>query len=427
MWSIFNYGIQMENCVRLRNSRTLATVELSNEAYASLSSNSDKSGSVKDIAGQLARLGLWVESRDDECEKYLANLKNDVEGLTGDASLIVAVTRQCNLACKYCYENGSCREGTFGKLDIENLKKIARWLVSKGCKNIDILLFGGEPLVVGIPILANVIHCCDGLAVSRKLHLITNGTLLSHHKVALFEKEHLNSLQVTLDGSQEYHDSMKTFKDGRGTFNLILDNLVYAMKHNIAEEYIIRVNCTDENIFGIEKFLREIKNRFESPHHITFSLGMVGRSFKVCKMQTSIDRIASNCSLSENAINEFVRLHKIIRDAGFFIPDYFAYSALCSNKTALSIVLEPGLRATKCTSAIGIEELSKGADDLSLFSRKTPTSLYRRCFSEECPYVPFCHLGCQHEGLIDGASIPCRICQREVLDRINTGLLRTMF
>lgn len=118
----FNYGIQMENCVRLRNSRTLATVGLSNEAYASLSSNSDKSGSVKDIAGQLARLGLWVESRDDECKKYWANLKNDVEGLTGDASLIVAVTRQCNLACKYCYENGSCREGTYGKLDIENPK-----------------------------------------------------------------------------------------------------------------------------------------------------------------------------------------------------------------------------------------------------------------------------------------------------------------
>lgn len=65
-------------------------------------------------------------------------------------------------------------------------------------------------------------------------------------------------VQITLDGLQEHHDSRRHLRDGRGTFDKIVENL------RLFEEYAIRVdirmNVDNENCrdyIGLQQKLAE--------------------------------------------------------------------------------------------------------------------------------------------------------------------------
>ncbi|MBR6641397.1 MAG: hypothetical protein IKL08_04310, partial [Clostridia bacterium] len=62
-------------------------------------------------------------------------------------------------------------------------------------------------------------------------NMTTNGTLLSD-KVVDFLSRYNFSISISLDGSKEEHDRNRKFKDGRGSFDVIIENL-----RNIREKY----------------------------------------------------------------------------------------------------------------------------------------------------------------------------------------------
>lgn len=115
--------------------------------------------------------------------------------------ITVVTTQKCNLACKGCYVD-TC---VHNDLDLEKLKEnILLPFVKLGGKTIG--FSGGEPLMYdGIIDAIRMAKQCT-LFVS----LVTNGTLLSYDMAKTLARLGVNSLQISLDSSDEaYNDSIR--------------------------------------------------------------------------------------------------------------------------------------------------------------------------------------------------------------------------
>src|SRR5437016_13805067 len=57
-------------------------------------------------------------------------------------------------------------------------------------------------------------------------HMTTNGIQLDIEFAQKMESFAPGSFKITLDGDRETHDRMRVYRDGRGTFDVIFDNVV---------------------------------------------------------------------------------------------------------------------------------------------------------------------------------------------------------
>lgn len=74
--------------------------------------------------------------------------------------LSIWVTKTCNMACSYCYEEGLIREDT-GVCEIDYIEKTIEFIntmcYKTASKKIFIKFFGGEPLIK-FPLLKNLLR-----------------------------------------------------------------------------------------------------------------------------------------------------------------------------------------------------------------------------------------------------------------------------
>lgn len=92
--------------------------------------------------------------------------------------------------------------------------------------------------------------------------MVTNGYLLD---VLLedFEKLSISSIQITLDGTQESHDSTRCLLNGEGTFNKILENIdkLTLMQKNVI--VMVRMNITNNNANLYAELHNLLKKRYD--------------------------------------------------------------------------------------------------------------------------------------------------------------------
>lgn len=151
-------------------------------------------------------------------------------------SVTFQLTEDCNLRCSYCYQINKSKS----VLDLEVAKKFIDLLLSDDtsksptvnkntCDFIILDFIGGEPFLqvelMG-DIVSYFIKRCIELnhpwARGYMISLSTNGTLYFTDKVQKFIKKYKNKLSVniTVDGNKELHDSCRVFEDGSGSYDL---------------------------------------------------------------------------------------------------------------------------------------------------------------------------------------------------------------
>src|SRR3954452_11995642 len=148
---------------------------------------------------------------------------------TGDRTsfaLTVVNSLGCNFDCPYCFQvkpRAILDDETVGLLvEVleEQLPTIERFQVT---------WFGGEPLLATdrIDELSDAfISRCDAADVAYSADIVTNGYLLTPDVARRLHASRVESAQITLDGPAETHDLMRPLRNGRGTFDVILDNVV---------------------------------------------------------------------------------------------------------------------------------------------------------------------------------------------------------
>ncbi len=156
----------------------------------------------------------------------------------GFKHLILHMTNECNLRCKYCVH--SDKYPIFSDYSAERMSMATAQkgidLYFKGFEKVKmsnpfrfpiIAFYGGEPLLEFNLIKECIEYINDNYSENNGkpiFSISTNGTLLTEEKADFFHENDV-SVAISIDGPKDEHDRNRVFADGRGTFKTIMKNL----------------------------------------------------------------------------------------------------------------------------------------------------------------------------------------------------------
>ncbi|MDF7816463.1 radical SAM protein [Runella sp. MFBS21] len=241
--------------------RTARTLVITNSLYDKL-----MRGAWDEIEDQVFEKMLQIEAivpaDNDELKTIIGRNKAAVaDGNT--LYHVIQPTAMCQLGCGYCGQNH-----TKDYISSENYDRILTRIESKfekkKYKHVEISWFGGEPLMAYAQIRAltpriQAIAAKHGCSYSSKV--VTNGLSLKEPVfLELAQKYGVTSMEVTLDGTAEYHDARRHTKEGLSTFKLIFQNLLKIYNRPDFKELgcsiSIRCNVDERNNESVKPLLQ---------------------------------------------------------------------------------------------------------------------------------------------------------------------------
>ncbi|KFL90055.1 hypothetical protein AmDm5_1322 [Acetobacter malorum] len=182
-------------------------------------------------------------------------------------ALVLNITNQCNLACTYCYEFGSDKIATpQGKkkfMTLETAKQSVDFLLEKSAqrKAVHITFFGGETLM-NFRLLRDVVLYSEERAAqigkAITFSLTTNATLLSD-EIIEFLSEHQVGVTVSIDGPSDLQNKNRVFKNGKGSYDVIVPRLRKLIEKHKSRAITARVTLTD-GVTDVTRIYRHLKD-----------------------------------------------------------------------------------------------------------------------------------------------------------------------
>ena len=236
--------------------KELEAPELASAAAAALKEKypeSEIAEALEDLA-ELTRAGqLFTE---DTYECLIDQVK---QRKTVVKALCLHIAHDCNLACRYCFAEEGEYHGRRALMSFEVGKKALDFLIANSGyrRNLEVDFFGGEPLM-------NWQVVKDLVAYGReqeKLHdkhfrftVTTNGVLLND-EIQEFVNKEMDNVVLSLDGRKEVNDRMRPFRNGKGSYDLIVPKFQKLAESRNQEKYYVRGTFTRNNLDFSEDIL----------------------------------------------------------------------------------------------------------------------------------------------------------------------------
>lgn len=282
-----------ENLILLYNSLSgkFAALDWDKKLYEQLLNCSDNMFVPTERNDTLLNNGFLVE--DHQAELKMANLKKYDFIYENTLKLEIIPTLFCNFDCPYCYE----RHNSYFMKD-ETKESIKKFIVKNISQYsaIQLFWFGGEPLLVKdyvIDLSSFVKRIAKGNNKKYAISITTNGYLLDECTFAQLYASGVRRYQVTFDGSSTYHDKKRFLKNGSGSYETILKNLVNIKNKKGFFNFNIRCNITKENCNDIKSFLETMNSHFKNDYRFKFYFRPVG-DWGGDKVKTITDQLLNN-------------------------------------------------------------------------------------------------------------------------------------
>lgn len=369
------------------------------EALARTVEAGDLSALDETATEYLTRAGVIIDDDTDENEIFSYN-RNSVKFGNDFFSTTVFLTMACNLRCVYCFqEHDNAASHMSTEIADRYIKFVKDSTVNKGCRNVAVTLFGGEPLLnidVGYHILGELQKFCTEKDLGFDASIITNGTLLTDEIINRLISYGCRSIQVTLDGVREIHDSRRITADGGGSFDKTIEAIKLLCKYRTIDT-VIRINVDRTNLESTSTLLDYIGKDGIDLTRCYVDFGIVKGDSKACA------NYAGKC-LVENEIGDALySLWKYAESKGFkydIAPARrFIYCGLYREN---NYTIMPNGDVYKCWEHAGEEEHRVGMlDNIGRFCNRTP-AFYKWMTADplknddcgSCPYLPSCGGGC---------------------------------
>ena len=201
---------------------------------------------LSDIAELTANGQLFTK---DIYEDYIEEVK---KRKTVVKALCLHIAHDCNLACKYCFAEEGEYHGRRALMSFEVGKKALDFLIANSGqrRNLEVDFFGGEPLMNWQGVKDLVAY---GRAQEKKYDkhfrftLTTNGVLLND-EVQEFANKEMDNVVLSLDGRKEINDYMRPFRNGKGSYGLIVPKFQKLADSRNQERYYVRGTFTRNNL-----------------------------------------------------------------------------------------------------------------------------------------------------------------------------------
>ncbi len=167
-------------------------------------------------------------------------------------SVCLHVAHDCNLRCGYCFAGTGDFGHTRGLMSTEVAEKAVEFIIENSGPRInsEIDFFGGEPLMNMDTVRHAVTYIRRRERETGKkfqLTLTTNGVLLND-EITQYLNDNNILLVLSLDGRREVHDSIRPFPSGKGSYDVVRNNVTKTIASRNDEKYYLRGTFTACNL-----------------------------------------------------------------------------------------------------------------------------------------------------------------------------------
>ncbi|MGN0363142.1 MAG: thioether cross-link-forming SCIFF peptide maturase [Bilifractor sp.] len=167
-------------------------------------------------------------------------------------ALCLQIAHDCNLACRYCFADEGEYHGRRGLMSYEVGKKALDFLIrnSGNRHNLEVDFFGGEPTMnwqVVKDLVAYGRSQEKGHNKKFRFTLTTNGVLLNDEIMDFCDRE-MGNVVMSVDGRKSVHDHMRPFRNGKGSYDLIIPKFQEWAERRHQDKYYVRGTFTHYNL-----------------------------------------------------------------------------------------------------------------------------------------------------------------------------------
>ncbi len=216
----------------------------------------------KESLADLIERGFLVPADCDEVKRVgqlrgILLRRREVEDIITHYNILP--TTDCNARCFYCYEGGIKRLYMTEK----TADSLVEYIVEHSKKTpVKLSWFGGEP-TMGKKIIDRICRGLQEQDISYKSNMVSNAYLFDE-SVVRHAKEvwHLESIQVTLDGTEEMYNRSKAYIYNSGNpYQRVLHNIQLLLNEKIKVN--IRLNMGVHNQENLKELADELVRRFK--------------------------------------------------------------------------------------------------------------------------------------------------------------------
>jgi uncharacterized protein len=364
----------------------------------------------------LSKHGFLVESAEAEKREMLTFL-GELVALEQAFRPTIVLNLDCNLACAYCFEGTRKGSHYLSEQTADRLLAFVRDHGLPGRQEVNVTFYGGEPLL-SFERMISLAEGSGALAAAAGIpfgfSLITNGTLLTRDRVEKLRPLGLKSASVTLDGPRETHDAARPYRDGRGSYGVILANL-----REVAGLVDLQVggNYTRENWREFPRLLDDLAAKGLSPDVVS--------KVKFDPVVQEREGIAppdfhGGCtSINESWIYEASAcLREEISRRGYRTPRIMP--AICMVDFPGQMVIGPDGAIWKCSGLIGRKQYQAGdlEHGLADVGRSHNLDSWKNDVCLACAYLPLCFGGCRYLKLLRDGEIAGTDCRAPYFDAV---------
>jgi uncharacterized protein len=307
--------------------------------------------------------------------------------------LVINPTMNCNFKCWYCYESHIKDSKMSAEIVTKVIKFSDKIIEQKKVKYFHLAWFGGEPLLyaeeVIFPILKELYHNFKSNGIEFSSSFTTNGLLINEHFIDYFKAHDANDFQITLDGDEQTHDTVRFVSKSRGSYRQILSNIKLLASRDCT--VTVRINISDQTVAGLFNIADDFSSfGDELMKKITFSFQKVWQELK--PIDAGIDA----------SIAYFRRLGYKVNYIGGR-ADTVRNSCYADKKNQATINYNGDV--FKCTARDFTSETKEGVIDIdgnltwNELEQKRMSAKFQNKPCLRCKLLPICNGGCSQNAL----------------------------
>ena len=336
-------------------------------------------------------------------------------------ALCLHIAHDCNLACQYCF----AEEGGF-----EVGKKALDFLIanSGSRRNLEVDFFGGEPLMNWQVVKDLVRYGREQEKIHNKnfrFTLTTNGVLLNDEVMEFCNRE-MGNVVLSMDGRKEVHDKMRPFRNGKGSYDLIVPKFQKFAESRDQQRYYVRGTFTHHNLDFSEDVLHYADLGFKqvsmepvvAPPEADYAI----REEDVPKICEEYDKLAKEMIKREKEGRGFNFFHFMIDLSGG--PCVYKRLSGCGSGTEY-LAVTPWGDFYPCHQFVGNEKFLLGNVDTGIVNTEIQDefkccNVYAKEKCQKCFARFYCSGGCAansynfHGSINDAYDIGCELERKRV-------------
>lgn len=244
-------------------------------------------------------------------------------------ALCLHICHDCNLRCRYCFADEGAYHAERQFMSEQTAKTAIDFLIKNSGKRkvLEVDFFGGEPLMC-LQTIKNVVSYArkEGEKAGKKFLFTTttNALLLDDDAIAFFNAE-MENVVLSLDGRKEVHDAIRKTKNGKGSFDLVINNIKKFVRSRGDKNYYVRGTFTSKNLDFSNDVIFLAENGFDS-------ISMEPVVTEIKDLQIKEEHLPAICAEYETLCDKYLQKHENGEGFNFFHFNIDLEGGVCLQK-----------------------------------------------------------------------------------------------